>query len=284
MQISFLHPSEFISEHPPPISHSDVKKNTFRPVIDNEHHNINDIQVEVECSQRQQTENTTMVSPVQTSTTIPEHPPTTSESEVQKIILRTISEGDTTEDNNDRRQPQIIRQSPETDRKDQKPHQPNEESNIIEKSVTNKEDNTKRKTTLNKDNKNQVLHKQVVLKPPKPQDNPKLKKEKTQNNKTTKNTKNTKKKTEKAVSTIPELFRKQHHSEKTTPTMSDCTTDRNRVQTSDSSPVLTRIGGEDTSTDLLSNLLSSKIKTTPDLAQGKKPEKLSISKQLNTNP
>ena len=131
---------------------------------------------------------------------------------------------------------------------------------------------------MNKDNKNQVLHKQVVLKPPKPQDNPKLKKEKR------KNTKNTKKKTEKIVSTIPELFRKQHHSEKTTPTMSDCTTDRNRVQTSDSSPVLTRIGGDDTSTDLHSNLLSSKIKTTPDLAQGKKPEKLSISKQLSTNP
>ena len=273
-QISVLQPLEFVSEHPPPISDPDVQKNVFRLVPDNEHHNINDIQVEVECSQRQQAESTTMISPVQTSTTIPEHPPPTSESEVQKKVLRTISEGDITEDSKIGRQPPITRQSTEN-KDDHKPHEPTEESDITEKSIPNREDNTKRKTTLNKDDNNQVLRKQVVLKPPKPKDNPKIKKEKE---------KNTSKKTEKIVSTIPELFRRQHQSEKTTPTMSDCTANEERVQTSYDSPVLGRIGAEDTSTELHSNLFFSEIKTTPDLAQGKKPEKLSISKQLSTNP
>ena len=95
-QISFLQPSEFISEHPPPISHPDVQKNMFRLIPENEYGTIYDIQVKVECSQCQQAESTTMVSPLQTSTIIPEHPPPTSESEVQKNILRTISEDDIT--------------------------------------------------------------------------------------------------------------------------------------------------------------------------------------------
>ena len=97
---------------------------------------------------------------------------------------------------------------------------------------------------MSKDDNNQVLRKQVVLKPPKPKDNPKIKKDKG---------KNTSKKTEKIVSTIPKLFRRQHQSEKTTPTMSDCTANGERVQTSDDSPVLVRIGAEDTSTELHSN-------------------------------
>ena len=174
-QISFLHPSEFTSEHPPPISDPDVQKNVFRLVPDNEHHNINDIQVEVECSQRQQAESTTMISPVQTSTTIPEHPPPTSESEVQKKVLRTISEGDITEDSKIGRQPPITRQSTEN-KDDHKPHEPTEESDITEKSIPDKEDNTEKKTTLSKDDNNQVFFEKVGLKPPKPKDNPKIKK------------------------------------------------------------------------------------------------------------
>ena len=68
------------------------------------------------------------------------------------------------------------------------------------------------------------------------------------------------------------------------PTVSSCTANSDGIHTSSDSPVLGRIGAEDTSTELHSNLFSSEIKTTTDLAQGKKPEKLSISRQLSTNP
>ena len=89
-QISVLQPLEFVSEHPPPISDLDVQKNMFRPIPESEHGTVNKIQVEVECSQHQhqQAESTTMASPLQTSTIIPEHPPPTSEYEVQKNIRR----------------------------------------------------------------------------------------------------------------------------------------------------------------------------------------------------
>ena len=66
--------------------------------------------------------------------------------------------------------------------------------------------------------------------------------------------------------------------------MSKCTANSDGIHTSSDSPVLGRIGAEDTSTQLNSNLIFCENKTAPDLAQGNDLKNFPFQTQLSTNP